>query len=184
MSTDHYLINDKGHDGEVAILIREQSLPSPEESYRYTTELKRASGAQTLDEISSRLHSIEEIIYSIRFFETISAKTGGVIKLDQKFGFFPVILREDGSPIPLYYFVEVIDELLDYQKLKEEFPELTFSQIENTLAFIRKLSAINMFNADIDELESEFDEYDFSLIQALQESITDGDKTRVLYNDK
>ena len=184
MGVDSYPITNKGHDGDTDIDVQKLMPSRPDKTNQYIVVSRNTSDARTLDKLSSKMQSAQQLISTLNFFESISSKTGGVICLNEKFGFFPVILLEDGTPIPLYYFIEVIDELLDYQEIIDEFPNMRYSQVVNTFEFLRKISSINIYNADIDKLEDEIDSTDTSLILTLQKSFADGENKRVLYRDK
>lgn len=147
-------------------------------------EFNPATGAHTIGDYSSSLDEINKVFKAIEVFQDISQKSEGEIKLLEKYGFFPVLIGKDQEPFPLYSFIEVLDGLIEYNEILDEIPSITLTQVQNTMTFLRKLTSINIFNADLDELEDSIDSDNSDYFQKLINSKNViGDK-RVLYHDK
>ncbi len=87
------------------------------------------------------------------FFAQTSKASGGMIVLDPHVACMPYLRGSDGQPVFLFQLIEVIDEYLDCDKLKQEFPTLSYGQMAGAIAFLRKLSQFNTRNIDIESLE-------------------------------
>ncbi len=112
-----------------------------------------------------------------------SNATGGYVHVNPQMGCLPALIGSDSHPIYLYQFVEALDSLVDYERIKGEFPTLSYAQINGAIAFIRKVSQINARGIDIDELEDEADAHNPELIDALRIAVNDRETSRVLHND-
>lgn len=122
----------------------------------------------------------------IATFKTLmdnSTLTGGYVQFHQELGCLPALIGNDSRPVFLYEFVEVLDELVDYDRIKEEFPTLSFAQINGAIAFLRKVSQLNARGVDIDALEDEAAAQDPQFIEALEAAFNDRETVRVLNND-
>jgi len=147
-------------------------------------QFNRATGEKTFVITSYRFPEIDKITSAIEVFRDISQKAGGEIKLLDKYGYFPVLIDKDQEPFPLYSFVEVLDGLIEYNEILEEIPSITLDQVHNTITFLRKLAAINIFNADIDEIEEIGDLNSSDFIETIINAGADKGVKRVLYHDK
>jgi hypothetical protein len=115
-----------------------------------------------------------------RFLQEVSVTTGSVVKIAAEHRFLPVLPRAGIVPVPLYEFVEVLDGLVDYDEVIEEFPGLTYSQVNGALQFLRRLSQFNMEQVDIDSQEQQATVSDNAFIEQLRAALADREKTRVL----
>lgn len=112
-----------------------------------------------------------------------SVSTGGYVQVNPQIGCLPMLVGNDSRPVFLYQFVEALDGLVDYDRIREEFPTLSYAQIDGAMAFIRKVAQINARGIDIDELEDAADAEDAQLIDALRTAVNDRETSRVLHND-
>ena len=103
------------------------------------------------------------------------------MKLLEEYDYFPVLIGRDGRPIPVFMLVEALDGAVDYDHIKEQLPALSYSQIHGAIAFLRKVSQLNLHGLDIDELEDELDAQDGELINELESGLADKEIARVLY---
>ncbi len=142
------------------------------------------NSASSFETYSPIIDEIKKSINAIELFNEISKKTNDEIKLLDIYGFFPVIIGNDQKPIPLYSIIEIIDGMIDYEQIIDQIPTITLQQIQNTFDFLRKLTSINIFNADIDEIENSLDLNDSELIHFLTNALNDEGKKSVLYHDK
>src|SRR4051812_5838464 len=62
--------------------------------------------------------------------------SGKAITFLPQHGCLPALTGRDGQLIPLYAFIEVLDELADYDAIQTAFPTLSFRQISGALAFL------------------------------------------------
>jgi len=116
-------------------------------------------------------------------YKKASEDTGGYIKLLDEYSYCPILIGNDNASIPLYEFIEVIDEIIDYDKLQENYPNLSYSQIYGAISFIRKVAQFNTKNIDIDERIDEEEFINDKFIEKLKESYSKEKIIRVLNLD-
>ncbi|WP_435546814.1 hypothetical protein [Desulfobacterium sp. N47] len=81
---------------------------------------------------------------------------------------------------PLFSLIEVVDELIDYDRIIQELPGISYSQINGAISFLRKVAQFNMKNIDIDDtLDDELAAND-SFLSELRKAFADKGDTRVL----
>lgn len=112
-----------------------------------------------------------------------SDATGGYVQLKHEYSYVPVLIGNDQTPIPLYHFVEVIDEFVDYDKVKEALPTLSYAQINGAIAFLRKASQYNPQGLDFDLMEDEAEANDPALLNEIKKALADEETSRVLNLD-
>ncbi|MGA9772329.1 MAG: hypothetical protein WBV94_25070 [Blastocatellia bacterium] len=109
-----------------------------------------------------------------------SKATGSYVKFPSEYYYCPVLCGYNDDTVPLFEFVEVLDSVVDYDKIKEEFPSLSYAQIHGSMMFLRKVMQFNILDKDIDE---EFgDESEF--IDEIRQALADWENTRVLNFNK
>lgn len=116
----------------------------------------------------------------IRRMMHCSIMTGQFVELLPEYNCLPALIGSDSNPVFLYQFVEVLDEILDYDFLQKEFPTLSYSQIAGAISFIRKLSQQHLGSDDIDDLEEQINAEDPELLAAITEAFNDREIVRVL----
>ncbi len=116
---------------------------------------------------------------NLELYHQASEANGGKVIMDQQHGYLPVLIGSDDNLIPLYKFVEVIDEITDYDQIRDEFPTLSFGQIASAIGFFRKLAQFNTRNIDIDALEDAFLEDNPDFQAAIRASLEDQEGLRV-----
>lgn len=104
----------------------------------------------------------------------------GYIKLLPQFHFCPVLMGSDDKPVALYEFIEVIDSMLDYSKIQEQYPNLSFAQIDGAISFLRKIAQFNILGVDFDDLEDEMLIENEESLEELRQALADEEQTRVL----
>ena len=102
----------------------------------------------------------------------------GVIMHDE-FHYMPSILNSRGTFLPLYEFVEVLDGIVDYHEISGEL-DLTYTQIDGAMTFLRRLAMINPQGFSPDQYELELDAQDPELLEALRQGISSQEGLRVL----
>jgi hypothetical protein len=122
-----------------------------------------------LNSFQANLNSIS----AVKKLVELSIETGGYVQLQPQYYHLPMLIGNDSQPVYLYEIVEAIDEFLDYDKIQEEYPTLSFSQIAAAVSFLRKAAQINSRNVDIDELEDANDARNPELIAALRNALAD-----------
>jgi hypothetical protein len=135
----------------------------------------------TLGYLSYRLTDLQGRLGMIEVFSNFSESTGGYVKLLEEYDYFPVLIGNDGRPIPVFVLVEVMDGAVDYDNIKEQLPTLSYSQIHSAIDFLRKVSQLNLHGLDVDEIEDESEAQDLELINALESGLADKEIARVLY---
>ncbi|MCA1612590.1 MAG: hypothetical protein LC800_00245 [Acidobacteria bacterium] len=128
------------------------------------------------------INALNKIALFKAFLES-SASTGGYVQIQEELGCLPALIGNDDNPVYLYEFVEALDNAVDYDVLKEEFPTLSYAQINGAISFLRKVAQLNVRGVDIDALEDEADAHDSQLIEALRTALNDRETVRVLNND-
>lgn len=116
----------------------------------------------------------------IHCFVTASQATGNYVKFLPKYDFCPLLMGNDDNPVALYEFIEALDGAVNYELLKEEFPNLSFAQINGAISFLRKVAQFNIQGIDIDEIEDLETANDPDLIESLKKAIADQETSRVL----
>ena len=105
-----------------------------------------------------------------------SEATGGYVRFPSECFYCPVLFGHDDSLVPLFEFVEVLDTVVDYDKIKDELPSLSYAQIHGSLMFLRKVAQFNITDKDIDEELAD----ESTFIDELRRAFADQEKTRVL----
>lgn len=108
----------------------------------------------------------------LRAFINANLVTGGYMHLLPEYNFCPIIKGEGGQIVPLYHFIEVLDSLVCYAELKEEFPFLSYAQINGAILFIRKLAQSNVKGIDFDEEEDRELASNKELINELKQALS------------
>lgn len=145
-----------------------------------TTE--SASLSTDLNAYLQNLNILQNAASIIRVFSECSESTGSYVQLRPEFEFFPVLPGSNGQVIPLYHFVEVLDELLDYDLVVQELPNLSYSQVGGAISFLRKLSQTNPQNIDLDRIEDE-ELSSPTAVAELRSALADKETSRVLNRD-
>lgn len=130
----------------------------------------------TPQDVLRELNSYQTKLNNISFVKTLvelSMATGGYVQLRPEYYHLPALIGNDSQPVYLYEIVELIDEFIDYDRIQEEYPTLSFSQIAGAVSFLRKASQINSRNIDIDEMEDADNAKNTELIAALRTALAD-----------
>lgn len=142
-----------------------------------------ASPTPEIDEFLNHLNVMQNSASIVRLFSHCSDETGAYVQLRPDYHYLPVLLDAKNSAVPLYHFVEVLDEVLNYDNVIEELPNLSYAQIGGALSFLRKVVQSNPNNIDIDKLEDEAVTSDPDFLQELRTALADQEVTRVLNRD-
>lgn len=110
--------------------------------------------------------------------------TGSYVELSPEFYFCPVLKDNTGRVVPLYEFVEILDELIDYEDIKKELPTFSFAQINGAVAFLRKIAQFNSADIDIDAVMDEDLVQDQVFLDELRQGLTDQESNYVLNLDQ
>jgi hypothetical protein len=113
-----------------------------------------------------------------------SQETGGHVEIRPEFTFCPVLIGSNSQPVFLYEFVETLDDIIDYDRVKEELPILSTAQISGALAFLRRVSQFNVKGVDIDALEDEELTNDEAFLNQLRKALADQEVACVFNSDK
>ena len=109
-----------------------------------------------------------------------SKKSGGYVRMKPEYSYCPFLSGSNNEPVFLYQVVEVIDEVIDYDEIKEELPTLSIGQISGAIAFLRKVAQFNSDDVDLDELEDLELAQDTDFIEELRAALADQETMRVL----
>ena len=124
-----------------------------------------------------------EMINVLSLLSKANNITGGYISLTEEFYFCPFLIDMNKHLIPLYEFIEVLDDAVDYDKIKERLPTLSFSQIAGAISFLRKIAQFNALDKDLDEyLDEEFEQSE-EFLSELKKAFADKEVSRVLNFD-
>ncbi len=134
---------------------------------------------KALDAIN-KVHKLGDVLSTL---VKVSEDTGSYVQMPVELKFLPVLIGRDKRPIPLYHFVEVLDEVVDYERIREEFPTLSYAHINGAISFLRRLSQFNIAEIDIDQFEDESDARNEGFLDELRRALTDEEITRVLHHD-
>jgi hypothetical protein len=126
---------------------------------------------------------IQSMFSVANFFEKSSQLAGDYVRILPELKFMPVLPDNRGDVVFLYEVIEAIDGLVDYGKLNAQFPTLTISQLDGTIAFLRKLMQFNANGLDVDELEDIQIASDTDLVSDLKKAFQDTQIKRVLHHD-
>ncbi len=150
-----------------------------------TIVISEDSGTPSLGNINQFLDKLDNVrkLGILSALIKISEDTGNYVQMSQELKFLPVLIDQNNQPIPLYHFVEVLDEIVDYDKIHQVFPTISFAQINGAVSFLRKLSLFNTAEIDIDQLEDEDTAQDQTFLNELRRALADQEITRVLYHD-
>lgn len=103
----------------------------------------------------------------LKIYSAYNDVTGKYITLSPELSFCPVLIGRNESLVFLFRFVEILDEIIDYEDIQSRLPELSFKQISGAMAFLRKLAQFNIKDIDIDAFIDENDTVDRDLHSAL-----------------
>lgn len=129
-----------------------------------------------------RMHTACELGLAgvVEFYDVSSVSCGGYAMILPQYSFCPALIGSDDQPVFLFEFVEVIDGLLDYDRIKEEIPNISYAQIDGAISFIRKLLQFNSKSLDIDDLREEMSSRNELFLGRLRNSLTTSEPASVL----
>lgn len=136
-----------------------------------------------LDNYLNSLHAIQSAAQVIRIFSHCSYAIGGYVQMRPEYQFIPVLVDLDSNPVPLYRFLEVLDEVIDYDLVREELPNLSYAQIGGAISFLRKISQINPKGIDFDLLEDLELSTNSDFLNEIRKALADEETSRVLARD-
>lgn len=91
------------------------------------------------------------------WYEDVRQRSTGVVSLPPELCGLPVIAASGGmAMIPLYRFVEVLEELADHSRIREELPNIDDLGIYGAFDFLRGLSQFNAAGHDLSDIEEEW----------------------------
>ena len=109
-----------------------------------------------------------------------SHATGSQVEICSEFCFCPVLRDSNGRVLPLYKFVEILDECIDYEDIREEMPTFPYTQINGALSFLRKMAQYNSAGIDIEtEMDQELFQ-DRGFLEKLRDGLADQESGHVL----
>jgi hypothetical protein len=136
--------------------------------------------AQRVDEYRMTTGCWLGVVGVIDFYNSASISSSGFVMIQPQYSFCPTLIGNDNQPVFLFDFVEVIDGLLDYDRIKEEIPNISYAQIDGAISFIRKLLQFNSKSLDIDDLSEEIASQNQPFLERLRSSLTTTEPASVL----
>ena len=131
---------------------------------------------QNLEELTFVSNASVNNLNKVALFKKLiecSMNAGGYVRFSPEIGYLPALIDSNAKPVYLYQLIELIDELLDYDQIKEEYPTLSYAQIGGAMAFLRKIAQLNTKEVEIDELEDEFISENSELVGELRQALAD-----------
>lgn len=131
----------------------------------------------------------EDIIYLqertslARYLYNAGQNTGNYVILHKESDFLPGLIGNNQEFIPLFRFIEVMDELIDYDRVIQEFPSLSYPHISGAISFLRQVAQFNLRGYNIDEIENDELVADEKFLSELRQALADEEVTRVLNFD-
>ncbi len=139
--------------------------------------------ATNLDEYLKELNAIQNAAQIVRVFSYCSDATGDYVQMRPEYQYIPILIGADNRTTPLYHFVEVLDELVDYDLVVSELPHLSYAQVSGALSFLRRLAQVNPRNIDPDLFDDEEIAEDPVFMDELRKALADKETSRVLNRD-
>lgn len=139
---------------------------------------------KTLTNVGEKAIDTFNKIYLFKTFQECSISSGGYVKILPEMNCIPTLIGNDERPVFLYQLVEALDEFVDYDRIEEEYPTLSYAQIVGGVSFLRKLAQTNTAEIDVDDLEDEFDSKDTALIEELRTVPNSGEEVRVFIDSQ
>lgn len=157
------------------------TIRQPDSSIPQNEDVRRLLNA-TVD-AQSKMSLYQHVANIVTLFNQASNDTGGYVRLAVEYSFCPVLIGNDNTPVPLYELIEVIDESIDYEQLLEDFPNLSYSQIDGAISFLRKIAQFNAKGVNIDDIIDETILSDRNFVSVLSNSYPSKENNCVLNFD-
>ena len=135
------------------------------------------------DEFQVANVKIQEILPLLKFLNESTTESGNYIKLLKKYSYCPGLIDSNQNFIPLYALIEYLDGLIDYEKVIEEYPALSYTQINGAISFLRKIAQFNIRGVDIDQFFESVSEADEKFLSELRSALYNKEDIRVLNFD-
>lgn len=139
---------------------------------------------KTLTSVGEKAIDIYNKDYLFRTLQQCSISSGDYVKILPEMNCIPILIGNDERPVFLYHLVEALDEFIDYDRIEEEYPTLSYAQIVGAVSFLRKLAQTNTAEIDVDDLEDEFDSKDEALIEELRIVPNSGEEVHVFIDSQ
>ncbi len=117
------------------------------------------------------------------YLHNASQNTGNYVILSKDFGFLPGLIDNNQEFISLFRFIEVMDEVIDYDRVIQEFPSLSYSHISGAISFLRQVAQFNLRGYNIDEIMDHELVADEIFLSELRQALANQEVTRVLNFD-
>jgi len=112
-----------------------------------------------------------------------SQNTGNYVILSKDFGFLPGLIDNNQEFVSLFRFIEVMDEVIDYDRVIQELPSLSYSHISGVISFLRQVAQFNLRGYNIDEIMDHELVADEIFLSELRQALANQEVTRVLNFD-
>lgn len=135
------------------------------------------------NEAQENITYFQEITSLAGYLYNAGQKTGNYVILSKDFGFLPGLIDNNQEFISLFRFIEVMDELIDYDRVIQELPSLSYSHISGAISFLRKVAQFNLRGYNIDEIIDDELVADEIFLSELRQALANQEVTRVLNFD-
>jgi len=146
---------------------------TPTTGYKFPEYTNTVTSLSAIDfaQMSHHFSNMASVADSAGVFAQAGERSGGVVSLDPQFGCLPMIVGQDGEPVLMYKFVEVLHELVSLAEIEQELPTLSYKQIEGGITFLRALTQFNIRGLDIDAEEERLLEADPQFQQKIKDAL-------------
>lgn len=125
---------------------------------------------------------VQRSAHLVQYLSRCSDATGGYVTFSPQHYYLPMVIGQN-QELPLYSFIETLDEVVDYDAMKEHLPFLSYAQMSGALSFLRRVAQFNVGNIDIDQAEDAAMAEDPGLLDEIRKSLADSETSRVLSFD-
>lgn len=126
---------------------------------------------KSADDILRCMAEANERVSALRMMRGCSVSAGNYVKFLPELSLIPTFIGHDGSPVFLYQLVELLDEIIDYDLLIQEYANLNYGQLGSFFSFLKKILQLNAKNLDVEEFENDFYTQSPAFIEALRTAL-------------
>lgn len=163
---------------EMKVDASETATRGPEQNFDITKIFELANEAQ------EKTFHMQEVATLAKYLHNASNETGNQVILSKDYGFLPGLVGKDRRFVPLFNFIEVLDESIDYDLIIEAFPSLSYSQINGAMFFLKKINQFNIKGCNIEQYLDDKLSDDEGFLSEIREAFFNQGGQRVLDFDK
>ena len=136
-----------------------------------------------ISEAQENIIYLQERTSFAKYLYDAGQNTGNYVILHKESALLPGLIDNNHEFIPLFRFIEVMDELIDYDRVIQEFPSLSYPHISGAISFLRQVAQFNLRDYNIDEIEDDELVADEKFLSELRQALANKEVTRVLNFD-